>query len=58
MMGLTQIHPDRVTFLFPSGRKLAAMTELQLFFFEVKASDGSTHAAHVKAPDLVTQRTA
>jgi hypothetical protein len=29
------------------------MIEMRVFFFEVKASDGSTHAAHVKAPDLV-----
>jgi hypothetical protein len=38
------------------GRTLAGMTEMQVFFFEVKASDGSTHAAQVKAVDLITAK--
>jgi hypothetical protein len=32
------------------------MTEKQVFFFEVKYSDGSTHAVQVKAEDLITAK--
>jgi hypothetical protein len=32
------------------------MTEKQVFFFEVKASDGSTHAAQVKAVNLIAAK--
>ena len=42
--------------LCAQGSKLADMAEKQTFFFEVKYSDGSTHAVKVKAADLITAK--